>query len=318
MVEDNIVGFSMDVFSPDECQQLCINEASASCGYFSHLGSQCFLLTSCDSIDLCEGCVSGPISPLLDDCQETTTEGSGWETTTEGSVTTTAGTDGTTTVLTTATAPTTTETTTTTTTTETTTTALPACNVTQGLLCDAQENLIMEVEHLNTASDCQAICQNEAECNYWSHWREEGGEHWGRCQLHYNCDRTTDKDCEDCFKDGVRAPKCSCMYGTPLPDLDACDDGEVHLPCEDDFLQGTLCDRHDNEIIHVTHLPVASDCQALCQNHPECNFFSHRAEHDGECWLHTQCDQLTSCDPNQSCIAGPKYPDMDDCSQPEM
>ena len=168
------------------------DEVSGSCLYFSHLGNQCFLLASCDTIDLCDGCISGPTSPLLEDCSsDTTTEGSGEETTTGDwttEVTTTTPPATTTTPLTTATQPTTTTSTPAPTTTteeetttemETTTTAgLPACNVTKGLLCDEHDNLIMEVEHLNTPSDCQAICQNEAECNYWSHWREEHGEHW--------------------------------------------------------------------------------------------------------------------------------------------
>ena len=101
--------------------------------------------------------------------------------------------------------------------------------------------------------------------------------------------------------------------------IDACDDGEVHLPCEDEFWSGVVCDRHENEIIHVTHLPSASDCQSLCQNHDECSFFSHNSHHEGDCWLHTQSDVLDDKDCHEdTCVAGPKYPDMDDCSQPEF
>ena len=37
--------------------------------------------------------------------------------------------------------------------------------------------------------------------------------------------------------------------------LDACDDGEVHLPCEDDFWHGTRCEGGpENEIMHVTQV----------------------------------------------------------------
>ena len=70
--------------------------------------------------------------------------------------------------------------TTTTTTTTTTTPTLAKCNVVNGLLCDPlhEENLIIEVTHLQTVSDCQALCQNHAECRFWSHWNEEHGEHW--------------------------------------------------------------------------------------------------------------------------------------------
>ena len=126
----------------------------------------------------------------------------------------------------------------------------------------------------------QAVCQNHPECGYWSHWREEHGEHWGSCTLHYNCDTTTSHEChQDCLM-RPPGPRCSCMYGTPLPDLgtehhvansmdgsidcastnlhnalDACDDGEVHLPCEDDFWHGTRCEGGpENELMHVTQV----------------------------------------------------------------
>ena len=56
----------------------------------------------------------------------------------------------------------------------------------------------------------------------------------------------------------------------------------MHTPCEDDFITGSLCDKHENEILHVTHIPTASDCQSICQNHPECNFFSHTTRHEGK------------------------------------
>ena len=126
------------------------------------------------------------------------------------------------------------------------------------------------------------------------------------------------------------------MYGTPEPDLgkicdwarvlscvmlscitltDNCDDGEFHLPCEDEFWYGQTCDRHENEILHVEHIPQASDCQSLCQNHPECGFWSHTSRHEGECWLHWQCDILTTHDCEEGCVAGPQWPDMDDCSE---
>lgn len=191
------------------------------------------------------------------------------------------------------------------------------CNVVKGLLCDPhhEDNLIIEVTHLQTVSDCQALCQNHPECNFWSHFNEEGGEHWGTCQLHYSCDVTTDHECRDCHAMTRPGHRCNCMYGTPEPDLDNCDDGEVHLPCEDEFWYGSTCDRHENEILHVEHIPAASDCQSLCQNHAECGFWSHTNRHEGECWLHYQCDHLTNHDCEEGCVAGPQWPDMDDCSE---
>ena len=65
---------------------------------------------------------------------------------------------------------------TTTTTTPPTTTSLAPCDVTEGYYCD--DDVIATIEHIPTRSDCQAICQNHPECNWWSFWAEGGGEHW--------------------------------------------------------------------------------------------------------------------------------------------
>ena len=66
------------------------------------------------------------------------------------------------------------------------------CNVVKGLLCDPlhEDNLIIEVTHLQTVSDCQALCQNHPECNFWSHYNEEGGEHWWDIYMIHMCDHS--------------------------------------------------------------------------------------------------------------------------------
>jgi len=187
---------------------------------------------------------------------------------------------------------------------------LAPCDLTEGLLCDEKENLITEIEGISSASDCQAVCQNHPECQFWSHFVEEGPEHWGYCWLHLSCDRTTDHDCGHRRRD--------CVYGTPFPDLENCDDGQQHLPCEDDFIIGFTCHKGENEIAHIEHMLSPSDCQAVCQNHVECEFFSHSSRHN-DCWLHYNCDQLEDhdCHEEDTCTSGPKYPDFDDCSFPE-
>merc|ERR1712244_44400 len=296
--EDNVVG-STNSATVEECQSSCRN--NTECNFFSFIGTQCFLLSSCNTTEPCSGCMSGPPSPPISDCQASTTPG------TEGTTTMdmTTPTMGTTTVTTT-TMGTTTTTTTATTTMETT---LAPCDVTEGELCD--DDVITEITHINTASDCQAVCQNHPECQFWSHWTEEGGEHWGTCWLHRSCGWTTDHDC------GHRKQKC--VYGAPFPDLDSCDDGEEHLPCEGDFFYGFTCQKGpENEIVHIEHMNSASDCQAVCQNHVECEFFSHSSRHN-DCWLHYNCDKLEDHECREwedSCVAGPKYPDIDDCSSP--
>merc|ERR1711936_1398889 len=69
--EDNIVG---SIVSPnvEECQSTC--RSSADCNFFSFIGTQCFHLSSCETTEPCPGCMSGPPSPPISECQESTTE----------------------------------------------------------------------------------------------------------------------------------------------------------------------------------------------------------------------------------------------------
>merc|ERR1711892_783984 len=137
--EEFIVGSDRFTDTPQTCQDLCREVAHSDCAFFTHFNTECSLLTTCDTVEPCDGCMSGPSNPLLSDCQETTM---GLETTTMP-VTTTMGTDGTatTTIGTTMPATTTIGTTTTITTTmpETTTmaeTTIAQCDVNEGAICD--------------------------------------------------------------------------------------------------------------------------------------------------------------------------------------
>merc|ERR1712136_515471 len=116
--------------------ELCLS--FAECNFFSFIGIQCFLVKTCDTLDLAEGCISGPKEPSLESCQDTTFPPSTAPPPTTAAPTTAAPT----TLPPTSAAPTTT--------TPTPTTTLPLCNVTIGALCDSHNNLILEVEHLNT------------------------------------------------------------------------------------------------------------------------------------------------------------------------
>ena len=148
------------------------------------------------------------------------------------------------------------------------------------------------------------------------------------------------------------------VQGVNTDTLDECDDGTTDDPgfCSDDFYAGWLCDEHENLIEHIEHISQASDCQAICQNHDECHFFSHYVdeghEHIGHCFLHWNCARFNDHEcsvlvrpgcppaspqiedlflelptgvsnpklgaPRCHCVCGPQYPDMDDCSSPEL
>merc|ERR1712172_31518 len=186
--ESNIIGNSGDATNAAECQAMCKFEPTGSCNFFTYLGSQCYLLASCDFVEECPDCISGPNSPSFSECpwppMPETTIGTTMETTTIGTEGTTTEMPWTSTTTMETTTTTTMETTTTTTMETTTTTTMPAtrppCEVNEGSICEGEHNLISHIEHINSASDCQAICQNHPECGFWSHYRQgEGHDHWG-------------------------------------------------------------------------------------------------------------------------------------------
>eukprot|EP00091_Calanus_sinicus_P023529 TRINITY_DN7996_c1_g1_i1.p1 TRINITY_DN7996_c1_g1~~TRINITY_DN7996_c1_g1_i1.p1 ORF type:complete len:305 (+),score=67.14 TRINITY_DN7996_c1_g1_i1:41-916(+) len=222
-------------------------------------------------------------------------------------------------------------------------TTIPKCDVEDGVVCDDPESLIEHIEHISHASDCQAICQNHPECNFWSHYAEEGHEHWGHCLMYLDCLKTTD---HECFDEGTHecppqpqhglflpigqeneprpgGKKCYCVSGRNSPDLDECDDGTS--ACADEFYPGFLCNEEENLIAEIEGIPNSSDCQAVCQNHDDCEFFNYYVEGlKGWCQLHSSCSNFvehewcTEHHGEHSCFAGPKYPDLDDCSYPEL
>jgi len=331
--ENNIVGLNSMVDNAGACQTLCkYMYPNQECQFFTHFGEECYQLASCTYVEPCPGCVSGPLEPNFDSCPwppvSTTTSGP--------DTTTTPGED--TTVTTTMAVPTTTEPATETEapTTMPTEPTRPACEVNSGSLCAQGGNLIEHIEHIHDVSDCQAICQNHASCEYWSHYLEEGGEHWGHCWLHYACDSFEEH--AECFGEGDRectmtppfreprpgpgGKKCYCQNGANSPDLDEC--GELPptpIPCIEEFYPGVLCD--EEELLEIQGIPTASDCQAVCQNHAGCEYFSQwfeeGPEHQGWCYLFSSCAVWDASECNElvdQCFSGPAYPDMDDCSGP--
>ena len=109
---------------------------------------------------------------------------------------------------------------------------------------------------------------------------------------------------------------------------DECDDGTTtnDPSCSDEFYPGWLCNEEENLIGEIEGISDPSDCQAICQNHDDCEFFNYYVEgHDkGFCQLHSSCSNFVEhewCREHEGehqCFAGPKYPDLDDCSYPEL
>merc|ERR1712215_212356 len=113
--EDNIVGHDRFTDTAAECQEKC--RGVATCFWFTHYDTQCYLLSHCGQTEHCKGCASGPTTPDIDTCPWPPVPG----TSTISPPTTTTATTKTTTSSTTTTRTTTTPTPTPTTTTTTTT-----------------------------------------------------------------------------------------------------------------------------------------------------------------------------------------------------
>ena len=57
------------VLVPSSSSRCLLCRQHELCSFFSHLGSQCFLLWTCESVEPCEGCMCGPPQPSLASCQ---------------------------------------------------------------------------------------------------------------------------------------------------------------------------------------------------------------------------------------------------------
>merc|ERR1712106_815592 len=64
--ENNIVGHDRFTNTAVECQAKCIGQSG--CAWSTHFGTNCYLLTPCGTTAHCEGCVSGPTSPVVSTC----------------------------------------------------------------------------------------------------------------------------------------------------------------------------------------------------------------------------------------------------------
>merc|ERR1719290_924030 len=72
LTEEFIVGSDRFTDTPQACQDLCRETGHSDCLFFTHFNTECYLLSACDTVEPCDGCLSGPANPLLSDCQETT------------------------------------------------------------------------------------------------------------------------------------------------------------------------------------------------------------------------------------------------------
>ena len=66
LTEDNILGHDSYTGSAFACQAQCMTVEG--CYWFTHFGTECYMLAQCGQQENCEGCTSGPTSPDLSSC----------------------------------------------------------------------------------------------------------------------------------------------------------------------------------------------------------------------------------------------------------
>merc|ERR1711892_1597593 len=64
--ENNMVGYNDTVPDTAACQKSC--GQNAACKFFTHYNTTCYHLASCDNLESCQDCISGPPSPPFNSC----------------------------------------------------------------------------------------------------------------------------------------------------------------------------------------------------------------------------------------------------------
>jgi len=69
---DNLLDIQEPVSSSKDCQEACRTLPSCKVFSYDHSSEICFLFSTCDTIDICSTCISGPPSPDVANCEVTT------------------------------------------------------------------------------------------------------------------------------------------------------------------------------------------------------------------------------------------------------
>merc|ERR1719431_1813929 len=275
--DTNIITTQHDM-TVGECQDEC--QATGDCTWFVWYTHQtyltfCWLLTHCQAVEPCTGCVCGPgTGPDVDNCIDTNT--------------------------TTNTQPTPTTTTTTTTTT--------TCEVFSEAACDIDESNTLGVKHHLTVGECQDTCTASSLCHYFTWYPSLAMQ--GTCWLLDHCSRQEpcpycvsgpgggDLDVDDCVSTAPTtvttvSTTTSGQSSTTTTMQDGCD-----------MFSSATCDIDEDNNLEVVHDVTVTMCQNICHDNSACNYFTWSNVYGmlGACWLLDHCNNTEPC---SSCISGP-------------
>ena len=152
-------------------------------------------------------------------------------------------------------------------------------------------NLLSSTTTIPTVIGCQEKCLQTDGCDHFTYFTTGATQPPSTvCALLRSCERSAlCSSFQNCTKalSGARTP----------PIIDACCSGLPGKFCKGDFLS--------------QHFQIASplQCQALCQAHPECRYFTQIS---GDiCFLYNSCKVTESC---SSCTSGPADPSREECN----
>ena len=155
-------------------------------------------------------------------------------------------------------------------------------------------NLLSSTTTIPTVTDCQEKCLSTDGCNHFTFLRTSPTNSSSPvCSLLRSCEtKTACSSSQNCVNS---------VSGAKTPSIrDACCSG----------LTGKICKGKFDRILSQ-HFQISSpdQCQALCQAHPECRYFTQIS---GDiCFLYNTCNQTESC---SSCTSGPANPSWYECN----
>ena len=157
----------------------------------------------------------------------------------------------------------------------------------EGVECDYnQTNLISEVTHVYTLTECRQLCLDDGDCHYISYYGDNAFPISHLCQLFKSCESVS--ECSDCISENV---DCS-------------------APCGSNIV-GAM----DENILSLTpFVESEAACKAMCVNNAQCRFytyfFGNATLHHQDCYLLSEL--LPPTLPCESCVTGPR-----DCADAE-
>jgi len=279
--EDNIVGYNNSVPRLSDCQDRC-GELS-DCNFFTHYGSTCYHLSSCQLLVTCQDCISGPPTPPFTSCP--------WP------------------------PPSPTDLPPTTITTTTTTTTGDECDeILTDSVCYMDDTNIITTQHDMTVGQCQDQCQANPDCTWFVWYTHQT--YLTFCWLLRHCQAF--EPCTGCVCGPGSGPDVDTCIDTPTTTTTSTTITTTPTTITTTnnncgVFSEAACDIDETNTLGVKHHLTVGECQDTCTASPLCHYFTWYPSlaMQGTCWLLDHCSRQEPC---PYCVSGPGGSmDVDDC-----